>query len=163
MVVTNYGLEGTPVYFLGEPGVLKIDLKPDLSVDQILKKCLAVKENFSPFRRVKKQLKLSPAALALLFHFTPPHVLQDSKKLAEFLKQFPLVLTQPQSLDESISSAGGLHLNELNADFMLKKYPGVFAAGEMLNWDAPTGGFLIQACVSQGYAAGKGICKFLGS
>ena len=161
VIVTHYGLEGTPVYSMGQPGPVKLDLKPDLSVEQILVKCRAIKENLSPMRRIKKQLSLCPAALGLLFHFTPKDVASDINRLASHLKSFPLQFLQSQPLDEAISSAGGLHLNELTDDLMLIQYPGVFAAGEMLNWDAPTGGFLIQGCVSQGYRAGQGILRFL--
>ena len=161
VVVTQYGLEGTPVYFVGQPGTVKIDLKPDLSLEQILAKCRTVKENLSPMRRIKKQLSLCPAALGLLFHFTPKDVAADLSRLVLHLKSFPIQFLESQSLEEAISSAGGLHMDEFTEDLMLIKYPGVFAAGEMLNWDAPTGGFLIQGCVSQGYRAGHGILRFL--
>lgn len=160
-VITKYGMEGTPVYAVGVSGAATLDLKPDLSVEQILVKCRTVKENLSPIRRVKKQLKLSPAALALLFHFTPEPVLKDLERLARHIKEFPLELLGARPLAEAISSAGGLHLSELDEKLMLGKFPGIFAAGEMLDWDAPTGGFLIQACVSQGSSAGKGILRFL--
>jgi uncharacterized flavoprotein (TIGR03862 family) len=162
LVITNYGLEGTPVYFGGEIGTVHIDLKPDLRVDQILAKCRAVKENLSPIRRVSKQLNLCPASLALLFHMAPQPALKDIELLAQTIKNFPISFHGTQSLSESISSQGGLHFSELEAQsFMLNKVRGVFAAGEMLNWDAPTGGFLIQACVSQGFHAGKGILNYL--
>ena len=85
----------------------------------------------------------------------------ELKRTADLIKDFPLTLVQPRPLSESISSRGGLALQELDEKLMLRKLPGVFAAGEMLEWDAPTGGFLIQACVSQGYLAGQGIVKFL--
>jgi uncharacterized flavoprotein (TIGR03862 family) len=160
-VITSYGLEGTPVYFVGEPGVVFLDLKPDLTESQILSKCRAVKENYSPFRRIKKQLNLCPAALALIFHHTPANLFKDLQLLVKRIKKFPISFQGSQALTESISSAGGLHLDELNPNWMLKKYPGVFAAGEMLDWDAPTGGFLIQASVSQGYSAGQGILNYL--
>lgn len=160
-VVTCYGLEGTPVYSVGQAGPVKIDLKPDLSVEQALAKCRAVKENLSPMRRIKKQLSLCPVALGLLFHYTPKNIINDLDKMIQHLKNFPLHFLQSQSLSEAISAAGGLHMTELTEELMLIKYPGVFAAGEMLDWDAPTGGFLIQGCVSQGYRAGHAILKFL--
>lgn len=160
-VITKYGMEGTPVYAVGVAGPATLDLKPDLSVEQILDKCRAVKENLSPIRRVKKQLKLGPAALALLFHFTPEPALKDLERLARHIKEFPLEFLNAQPLAEAISSAGGLHLAELDEKLMLRKFPGIFVAGEMLDWDAPTGGFLIQACASQGYRAGHGILRFL--
>ena len=99
--------------------------------------------------------------MALLFHFTPKSTLENMTLLAQTIKSFPINFRRSQNLEEAISSAGGLHLSELDESLMLKKYPGVFAAGEMLDWDAPTGGFLIQGCVAQGYQAGHGILRFL--
>ena len=152
-VITRYGIEGTPVYFAGVLGTVHIDLKPDLSVKQVLEKLEAVKENMSSIRRAKKTLKLCPAALALLFHLAPDKL--DLPRFAALIKNFPLTLKAKQPLTEAISSSGGLDFQDLG--------PGVFAAGEMLNWDAPTGGFWIQGCVSQGFVAGQEIVKYLGS
>ncbi len=161
IVITQYGVEGTPIYALGEVGEVWIDLKPGLTETSILGKLNASKENLSPLRRVKKYLNLSPAALALLFHCTPPKVLNDLEVLVERIKRFPLILRERQSLDEAISSSGGVAWSELNSSLMLRQFPGIFVAGEMLDWHAPTGGFLIQGCVSQGYYAGTGILKYL--
>jgi uncharacterized flavoprotein (TIGR03862 family) len=163
LVVTKYGLEGTPVYFMGESGTVYLDLKPDLSADQMLKKCLMIRENLSPLRRVKKQLSLCPASLALIFHGTPQNVVKDTARLVAWIKAVPVQFEGSQSIQEAISSSGGLSFSEVDSHLMLKHYPGVFVAGEMLNWDAPTGGFLIQGCVSQGYAAGKSILSYLAS
>ena len=159
-VITRYGIEGTPVYFAGTFGTVRIDLKPDLSAEQVLEKLRSVRENMSSIRRAKKTLKLCPAALALLFHLSPE--LQELPEFAASIKNFPLLLKEKQPLTEAISSSGGLDWSELDAGFGLKNYPGVFAAGEMLNWDAPTGGFWIQGCVSQGFVAGQEIVKYLG-
>jgi uncharacterized flavoprotein (TIGR03862 family) len=160
-IITDYGIEGTPVYFVGEVGELTLDLKPDMTYEKILEKCFAVKENLSPMRRVKKQLNLCDASLALLFHEAPKSALKDLKLLVKTIKNFKIKFHAPQPIEEAISSAGGLNLKELNQDLMLNRFPGVFAAGEMLDWDAPTGGFLIQGCVSQGFTAGKGIVRYL--
>ncbi len=157
-IITNYGIEGTPIYTMAETGTVYLDLMPDLSQSEILAKLQAVKENLSPLRRAKKQLNLCPATQALLFHCMDRG--PDLADLASKLKKFPLELLGPQPMDEAISSAGGLRLTELADDFSLKKFPRVFAAGEMLSWDVPTGGFLIQGCVSQGYLAGQGMLKF---
>lgn len=163
-MITEYGIEGTPIYFCGETGEVRIDLKPDLSEAGVLRKLEEVKENLSPIRRVKKLLGLGPAALALIYHLTPPVILQGNLiDLAKRIKSFPLDLLGPQPLSEAISSAGGLSLSELDQDFMIRRFPGVFAVGEMLDWDVPTGGFLIQACVAQGMAAGNGIMRYLDS
>ncbi|NBX68275.1 MAG: TIGR03862 family flavoprotein [Proteobacteria bacterium] len=161
LVITHYGLEGTPIYAIGTQGKAHIDLKPDLSHEQIREKLSGLKENLSPIRRIKKQLKLTDSALALLFHETPPQDLKDISKMTKRLKNFPIILKKKGNLERAISSAGGLKLHELSSELMIHKCPGVFAAGEMLDWDTTTGGFLIQACVSQGYIAGKGVLKYL--
>ena len=163
-MITAYGMEGTPVYFTGLTGMVQIDLKPELDREQLLVKLNAVKENLSPMRRIKKQLHLCEASLALFFHHTPASFLQSAPlgQIVDRLKAFPLELLGPQPLTEAISSAGGLKVSELDQNLMLKKFPGFFAAGEMLDWDVPTGGFLIQGCVSQGFAAANGMMTWLG-
>ncbi len=161
LMITSYGLEGTPIYTLGEIGEIILDLKPDQSPEQITSRLAASRENLSPIRRVQKLLNLSPGANALLFHETPEEVRRDLAALISRIKRFPLTLLGPQPLDESISARGGVLWSELTADFMFQRLPGVFAAGEMLNWDAPTGGFLIQGCVTQGFCAAEGAGNFL--
>ena len=151
LIVTSYGLEGTPIYTLGEVGRVFLDLKPDLSEAVILKKLSTVKENLSPLRRINKVLNLGLATKALLFHFAGTDNLENLEKLVRILKRFPLELLRERPLTESISSKGGILWSELDESLMLKKHKNVYCIGEMLNWDAPTGGFLIQGCVSQGF------------
>ncbi len=160
LVITAYGIEGTPVYFVGVPQVVTLDLKPDLTTMQIIDKLQAVRENLAPLRRAKKQLRLSQAATALLFYQAPPTSLREVAALAACIKALPLELLGPQPIAEAISTAGGVHISELDEQLMLRKAPGVFAAGEMLDWDAPTGGFLIQGCVTQGFRAAGGVLRF---
>ncbi|NDD93249.1 hypothetical protein EBZ37_14360, partial [bacterium] len=169
LIVTKYGLEGTPIYQLGSPGKAWLDLKPNLTEAQILERLERVRENLSPLRRAKKQLALCDAALALLFHHAPTgggrdhdparegSANQKIRDLARLIKRFPLELGAPQPLTESISSRGGVALTELTPQLELKKIPRVFLAGEMLDWDTCTGGFLIQGCVSQGAWAANAI------
>jgi uncharacterized flavoprotein (TIGR03862 family) len=162
LMVTNYGLEGTPIYAIGASETVHLDLKPDLSSREILEKLsIPLKENLSPMRRVKKYLKLCEGSEAVLFHLTPATKRADLKSVVALMKALPVQLKSPRPLQESISSSGGLHWDELTPSFMLKKFPQVYAAGEMLDWDAPTGGFLIQGCVSQGYFVGQSILKRL--
>jgi len=161
LVITRYGLEGTPIYTLGTQGPATLDLLPELSEAQALRKLKSGKENLSPIRRAKKFLPLTPAAHALLFHHAPKEALATTETLAKILKAFPLTLDRPRPLSEAISSSGGVRWDELTDALMLKKLPGVYAAGEMLDWDAPTGGFLIQGCVSMGHYAGNAILKAL--
>lgn len=166
LVVTRYGLEGTPVYFHGTPGPATLDLKPGLTQALIRAKLLSLRENLSPLRRIKKQLQLGEAALALLFHHTPDAVKNDLESMIKRVKAFPLELLRPRPLSESISSGGGVRLDEVmtepGRELMLRRHPGWFCGGEMLAWTAPTGGFLIQGCVSQGALAADNIARYLG-
>lgn len=150
LMVTRYGLEGTPIYFFGTKGPAEIDLLPDFTEAQILERLKQVKENMLPLRRAKQKLPLSEAALALLFHHSSKDEIESVEKLAKRLKTFPVKLMGPRPLEEAISSQGGAALSALDSSLQFKKAPRIYAGGEMLAWDAPTGGFLIQASVSQG-------------
>ncbi|HNJ65465.1 MAG TPA: TIGR03862 family flavoprotein [Turneriella sp.] len=161
ILITEYGVEGTPVYACGYTGLCHIDLKPDLDALQVLEKLRRVQENLSPLRRAKRVLALSEAAIALLYHHSPADAVATNEGLAKLIKAFPLELLAPRPLTEAISSSGGVKLDELTPDFELRGLPGVFAVGEMLDWSAPTGGFLIQACVSQAAVAGRAIAQRL--
>jgi predicted flavoprotein YhiN len=101
---------------------------------------------------LRKALRLSPLAINLL---------RETDQPAEKLKSLPITLTAPQSLERAISSAGGIKLDELDENFMLKRLPGIFAAGEMLDWEAPTGGYLLQAVFASGAAAARGILSWV--
>jgi uncharacterized flavoprotein (TIGR03862 family) len=162
LTVTEYGLEGTPIYAIGASEVVSLDLKPDLETDVIRKKLTSRRgENLAPLRKIKQELKLCEGSQALLFHLTPSERRGDLEYLISRIKNFPIELLPPRPLSEAISSSGGLALDELTDGLMLKKAPGVFAAGEMLDWDAPTGGFLIQGSVSLGALAGRTIVRYL--
>lgn len=163
LVITNYGLEGTPIYAIGIEGAAWIDLKPSLSEKEILKKVDRPGENLSPMRRIKRHLNLGPAQLALLYHLTPPEERSSLQALISRMKRLPIDLKDRQPLSEAISSSGGISWEEVNPQLMLKNHPGIFVAGEMLDWDAPTGGFLIQGCVSQGAFAGRAMVQALKS
>ena len=159
LVVTAYGLEGTPVYSLGESGPAWLDLKPDLSPEALQKKLGKSKENFSLIRRAQKHLQLSPAAQALLFHLAPDQAKHDLSGFVSLIKHFPLDLLEPRPLSESISSRGGVAWHALSPTLESKSNPGLWFAGEMIDWEAPTGGFLIQGAVSQGAFAAQAILK----
>jgi len=157
ILITEYGVEGTPIYFVGCPGVARIDLKPTLSVEEVLRQLRPAKENLSPIRRAKRNLNLTPAGEALLFHCSSAEDRADLEKLAFRVKNIGIELKEPRPLSEAISSSGGVEFSNLTGDLMLRNHPGVFLGGEMLDWDAPTGGFLIQGCVLTGAAAAEGI------
>ncbi|MBU0506411.1 MAG: TIGR03862 family flavoprotein [bacterium] len=161
LVITKHGLEGSPVYTLGAMGDAFLDLKPDLSKKALENKLRNNPKKLSPYRLVVKQLNLCPAAKALLFHETNQSTKESLPALIEHIKNFPLILEQPQPLETAIATAGGVCFENLDEALMLKKFPGIFLAGEMLDWDAPTGGFLIQTCASQGAWVGQQITSFI--
>ncbi|HLD44311.1 MAG TPA: TIGR03862 family flavoprotein, partial [bacterium] len=144
LTITQYGLEGTPIYQLGAVGIAHLDLKPDLTKKDLVTKCQKNPKKLSPLRLLVKNLNLSPVAEALLYHHTSPEQKSDLSQMIGLIKNFPVTLTAPRPLAEAISTAGGVCFENLNEGLMLKRFPGVFLAGEMLDWDAPTGGFLIQ-------------------
>jgi uncharacterized flavoprotein (TIGR03862 family) len=174
-VIADYGLEGGAVYALSSRireevlanGETKIHLalRPDLPAERIAAK-LAVprgKQSFSNFLR--KAIDLPPVAIALLQEWAAAHGvrLQDlpPDELARLVNRLPVTLTGTAPLASAISTAGGIAFGELDENFMLRKLPGVFAAGEMLDWEAPTGGYLLQACFATGVAAGQGAVRWL--
>lgn len=160
LVITDYGVEGTPVYFTGCPGPATLKLKPELTLNEwmsLLRKPLT--ENLSPMRKLRKLSGLSDAALALIFHLTPEKIRNNLTQLGLHTYELPLPLKRPRPLLEAISSKGGVLWSEVTDTLMLEKFPGVYLAGEMLDWDAPTGGFLIQASVALGYVAGDFAAK----
>ena len=110
--------------------------------------------------RLRKGAGLSPQAISVWRDFTP-HVPADDVALAYSIKSATLMATGIQPLERAISSAGGIALDELDDGLMLNRLPGVFACGEMLDWDAPTGGYLLQACFATGNAAGRGALAWL--
>jgi hypothetical protein len=158
LLITEYGLEGTPLYTWGAPGPVEIDLKPDLSLEAILERLTRPRrKTLSAFRVAQRELNLGPAALALLFHHGPEGSRENAERLARLIKRFPLDLQAPRPLSEAISSHGGILASEFADGFQLKRFPQVYCVAEMLNWSAPTGGYLIQTCVSQGFAAAQAL------
>ena len=169
-VITDSGIEGGAVYALSAPlrdaiaadghAILTLDLLPDLTEAVVLKRLRQRgAESLATF--LKKALGLTGGRAALLREFTPTAALSDPAALARSLKALPMPLTGVRPLDRAISSAGGVLLSELDDQFMLKRAPGVFLAGEMLDWEAPTGGYLLQGCFAMGVAVGRGIVASL--
>ena len=100
--------------------------------------------------------------MALLRELVPADALADPARLAEAIKALPVPLAAPRPIDESISTAGGVPFEALDDSLMVRALPGVFCAGEMLDWEAPTGGYLLTACFATGQAAGQGALGWLG-
>ena len=156
LLITRDGLEGGAIYRVGrtlramsEPRI-ELDLKPQLSTDQLRERLVALAAG----GYWAKLCKLSPAATALVAVLFPED-LDDPDRLAHRIKHLPLRLTSPRPIAEAISSAGGIAWSELSDELMLHRMPGVFAAGEMIDWEAPTGGYLLQGCFSTGTRAGR--------
>lgn len=162
VVFTKYGIEGSPVYFLNRftrkydfPQTLLLDLKPQLT-DAELSSAFSGNERIGSV--LKKKLKLSTTALNLL-KTLDKDTYTDSSKLVGFIRNFPLKINNFRPLEEVISTAGGVSFSELTPKLELKKYPHVFCVGEMIDWEAPTGGYLLQACFSTGFWAAVAIIK----
>lgn len=171
LTVTSRGLEGSALYALSADlretirhdgrAVLMLDLRPTLSADDILKRLLAQRERESQTNRLRKALALDAPSRDLLRHTTPKDA--TPLQLAQTLKALPLPLIGMDALDRAISTAGGVRQDAVDGRFMLKSRPGVFVAGEMLDWEAPTGGYLLQGCFSTAYAAANGVLGWLES
>ena len=146
LMLTRYGLEGGAIYQLGatlramESPAIAIDFKPTFSHEQLVAKMESVKRDLLKEARVR--WKLGDAAHALLSLRSYP----DITTLASEVKHHIIPLTRPRPIDEVISSAGGVCWNEIDGNLMLRKFPGLFVAGEMIDWEAPTGGYLMQGC-----------------
>lgn len=165
LVITRYGLEGGPIYRLG-PAIrslqspeIKIDFKPQLSEQELVRKMGAVQRNF--VREARRRWKLDPATCALLKHLPNRGPWKSAVQLAHEIKHCRIPLTQPRPIEESISSAGGICWQEIDEQLMLIKRPGIFVAGEMIDWEAPTGGYLLQGCFASGSHAGRSAAAFI--
>lgn len=163
LLITKYGLEGGALYQLGrELGrmphpKIEIDLKPAFTVDRLSAK-IRHAQGAHLLDQAARAWHLSRAAVALLELHAP---FASAGELAALAKAYPLALRGPRPIEEAISTAGGVSWDELDENLMLKRRPGIFCAGEMIDWDAPTGGYLIQGCMSTATRAARGTLKFL--
>ncbi|RAK58068.1 NAD(P)/FAD-dependent oxidoreductase [Phenylobacterium deserti] len=169
-VVTRYGLEGGAVYAISAAlreavangaGMLEIDLRPDLTVQKLTSRLAVERRGQSLATFLRKAAGLSPLEISLLREAHGVQLPAEPGPLARAIKAAPLKLTGVQGLDRAISSAGGVALEAVDADLMLSARPGVFVAGEMLDWEAPTGGYLLQASFATGVAAAQGALRRL--
>jgi uncharacterized flavoprotein (TIGR03862 family) len=156
LLITRYGLEGGALYHLGrtlramKQPRLELDLKPQLTVETMLKRTPAGDDAGAWLRA----WKLSAAAMALI-EIICPNDCADRERLIARIKNFDLPLKGPRPIAEAISSAGGVRWSELDENLMLRKLSGIFVAGEMIDWEAPTGGYLLQGCFATGTRAGR--------
>lgn len=168
-MIDAHGLEGGAVYALSAPireaiardgaATIRLDLRPDLSHADLAGRLARRRKGETLSNHLRKAAGLAPAAAALLRE--PGPLPEAPEALASLIKDLPLRLVAPMPLARAISTAGGIACEALDERFMLKALPGVFAAGEMLDWEAPTGGYLLQACFATGHAAAAGIEAWL--
>ncbi len=161
LLITRHGLEGGAIYRLGpllhgmDSPELQIDFKPQVSPETLRARAA----QFAQPNEWYRAWKLSTGAIALLENVEPP-ANPDLEVAIARTKNLPISLQRPRPLAEAISTAGGVRWSELDAALMLRKLPGVFLAGEMIDWEAPTGGYLLQGCFSTGTRAGRGAAEF---
>lgn len=170
-VITETGIEGSLVYAasawlrddLAEHGQarLLLDLLPDKTPEQVFKEVAWPRGSRSLSSHLKSRLGLDGARMGLLFELCTPETLARPEALAAHIKALPVPLKRPRPVAEAISTAGGVALQSMGTDLMLSARPGVFCAGEMLDWEAPTGGYLLTACLASGRQAAQGVLKSL--
>ena len=163
IIVSRNGIEGGGIYSVSRAlrtGVpLKIDLKPDWTVDQVESALSKSRGKESQTNHLRKALKLDPIKIALMREITP-QLPQNAQELAKIVKCLSITTLEPRPMDQAISTAGGIPWNRLDAGLMLLDRPGIFCAGEMIDWEAPTGGYLITACLATGRWAGLHAAQF---
>ncbi|MES5097980.1 TIGR03862 family flavoprotein [Agrobacterium sp. BA1120] len=170
-VITQHGVEGSLVYAhaaslrdaftIADRPSLIVDLAPGRTESRLTKDLERHPRKDSFSNRLRKAAGLSPVKIALLREFRPDIATLSSTEVASLIKALPIALTSPRPIAEAISSAGGIDWREINVNYMLKPLPGIFAAGEMLDWEAPTGGYLLTACFATGKAAAEGVISWL--
>jgi uncharacterized flavoprotein (TIGR03862 family) len=171
LMLTENGVEGGLIYAASAllrdeiekngTATFRLDLFPDKTHEQLLQKLSKPRGKLSTAQFWRKQIGLEGVKAGLVREFSPAEFLTLPEKVADILKNLPLTAIAPRPIDEAISSAGGVNFSELSPDLMLKKLPNVFCAGEMLDWEAPTGGYLLTACLATGRAAGLGALQTL--
>ena len=160
LVITKFGLEGGSIYALSPwiraqlnstgKAIVFLDLKPSLTREEVKNK-ISNKGNKSLSKHLENELKINKVQLALLKTVLSKTAFTSIETLSEKIKNLPLIITSAASVDEAISTVGGISLTEIDDTFQLKKLPNHYVIGEMLDWEAPTGGYLLQGCFSMGY------------
>jgi uncharacterized flavoprotein (TIGR03862 family) len=171
LVITAYGMEGSPIYAHSEAlqkqikvngyGLISLDLYPDKPVDELVTRLTTRNPKISLSNYLRKNGNLSPIKASLLREFLDDQSFKNPRILAKKIKNLSLKTQESQPIDRAISSGGGVKFTEVDEHLMLKAYPGIFVAGEMLDWNAPTGGYLINCCMALGRQAGAGANKWM--
>lgn len=175
VMITRFGIEGGAVYALSGPlrdavlgegrATLRIDLRPDLDRSDLVMRLSAPRGKQSLSNWLRKAVHLAPTAIGLLQEAAVISGVSlsslSAEDLSERINAVPVELAGLAPIARAISTAGGIAFDELDANFMIRRLPGIFAAGEMLDWEAPTGGYLLQACFATGAAAGRGALEWV--
>ena len=170
-LITVDGVEGNLIYALSAPlrdgieasgdATLQIDLVPERELERLTQDLAHPRGRDSLANHLRRRAGISGVKAALLYECAAAADLATPERLAARIKSLPLHLASPRPLDEAISSAGGVDFAALDGNLMLQALPGTFCAGEMLDWEAPTGGYLLTACFASGRAAGLGVLRWL--
>lgn len=170
-VVSDYGVEGSLIYAAsarlreaidrdGHAG-LRLDLTPGLAIDRVAEELAWPRGSKSMANHLRARIKVDGVKAGLLREVVPAADFHDPARLARWVKSLPLALRAPRPIEEAISSAGGVAFDAMDEHGMLRGLPGVFCAGEMLDWEAPTGGYLLTACLASGRWSGLGAVRWL--
>ncbi|NOT84264.1 MAG: TIGR03862 family flavoprotein [Methylococcaceae bacterium] len=172
LIVTATGVEGGLIYTLSAPlreeiaasgsATLTLDLLPNQTLPQLITKLSQPKGKQSLANHLRKCLSIDGVKAGLLRESIKAEDFNDPIRLCTLIKALPITLLATRPLDEAISSAGGVKFKAIDNNLMLHSMPGIFCAGEMLDWEAPTGGYLLTACFASGFVAGKGVLDWLG-
>lgn len=168
-MLTTYGIEGTGIYALSNhirDGIISkqrtsifLDLRPDSSKDQLMQKLSKSRGKNSLSNFLRKSIKLTQVESLLLRELLTKEEFNDMGVLADRIKNLEIKVDRARPIDEAISTSGGILMSEVNTDLQLKKYPHIYLCGEMLDWDAPTGGYLLQGCFSTAFRVAKSIVQ----
>lgn len=171
LIVTEHGVEGGLVYAQSAglrdsieamgPTIVTLDLAPDRSLNDLTRRLARPRGSRSLSSHLEKTAGIKGVKAGLVRECVSPETLTDMDRLARAIKDLPLTLVSPRPLAEAISTAGGVSCQSLDGNLMLRAVPGVFCAGEMLDWEAPTGGYLLTACCATGRAAALGVLRWL--
>lgn len=171
-VATASGVEGSLVYAASSllrdeiirkgSATFHLDLLPDMPAERVLAEVTHPRGSRSLSSHLKSRLHIDGIKAGILYERLSKEALADPRQLAAAIKAVPISLTAARPMDEAISTAGGVLFEAMTPDLMLEACPGVFCAGEMLDWEAPTGGYLLQACFASGWRAGHGVLRYLG-
>ncbi|OIQ17952.1 MAG: hypothetical protein BM556_11040 [Bacteriovorax sp. MedPE-SWde] len=167
MMLTIYGVEGTGIYALSNhirdaitnsgSTTISLDLRPDLTEEEILKRLNKPRGKNSLTNFLRKSLKVTNTESVLLRELLSKEDFQDIEKLSKAFKKLDIELLRTRPIDEAISTSGGVSFKELDENLMLKQYEGIYICGEMIDWDAPTGGYLLQGCFSTAFRVAQSI------